>query len=114
MECVKFENAEKHEKSNCIVYEYPMQNREMNIGVAEINNRYPEKGYAMNHKCSEMGYIVKGTGALITENDKVNLSAGDVIYIPRGKKYYWEGTMTVVLPCTPAWHPEQHEICETQ
>ncbi len=68
MEYVKKESAVKHANSpNCIVYEYPMQNAEMNIGVAEIINRYPDEGYAINRKCSEMGYILQGTGKLITQ-----------------------------------------------
>ncbi len=110
MEYVKYETAQKHANSpNCIVYEYPMKNSEMNIGVAEITHRYPDEGYAVNHKCSEMGYILKGSGKLITETGEVNLSVGDVVYVPHGEKYYWEGNMTVILPATPAWYPEQHE-----
>ncbi len=114
MEYVKYEAAEKHANSpNCTVYEYAMKNSEMNIGVAEITHRYPDEGYAINHKCSEMGYILRGSGKLITEKNEAMLSSGDVVYIPRGEKYYWEGNMTVVLPCTPAWYPEQHETMLT-
>jgi len=110
MEYVSYESVVKHANSpNCIVYEYPMQNSEMNIGVAEITNRYPDEGYAVNHKCSEMGYILKGSGKLVTETNEVNLSAGDVVYIPHGERYYWEGSITVVLPATPSWYPEQHQ-----
>lgn len=110
MEYVKYEDAVKHLNSaSCVVYEYPMKNSEMNIGVAEINDRYPDHGYAINHKCSEMGYVIKGSGMLITETEKATLSAGDVVYIPHGEKYYWEGNMTVVLPATPAWYLQQHE-----
>jgi mannose-6-phosphate isomerase-like protein (cupin superfamily) len=109
MEYVKHESAVKHANSpNCTVYEYPMKNGEMNIGVAEIINRYPDEGYALNHQCSEMGYIVKGSGRLVTETGEVYLGVGDVVYIPRGEKYFWEGNLTVILPATPAWHPEQH------
>lgn len=110
MEHVSYESAVKHTKSpNCFVYEYPMQNPEMNIGVAEIKNRYPDKGYAVNQKCSEMGYILKGSGKLVTEAKEVPLSAGDVVYIPHGERYYWEGNITLVLPATPSWYPEQHQ-----
>lgn len=109
MEYVAKQDAISHaNSSNCIVHEYPMTNEEMNIGVAEITGRYPDQGYALNHQCIEMGYVVKGSGKLVTETQSVNLSEGDVILIPAGEKYYWEGTMTVVLPCTPAWSPEQH------
>ncbi len=111
MEHVKKQDAVKHTNSNhCTVYEYPMKNSEMNIGVAEITHRYPDHGYALNQKCSEMGYLVKGSGKLVTATQSVSLSAGDVVYIPHGEKYYWEGNMTVVLPATPAWHPEQHTV----
>lgn len=110
MEYISYESAVKHANSpNCTVYEYPMQNSEMNIGVAEITGRYPDEGYAINHKCSEMGYVLKGSGKLVTETEEVTLSSGDVVYIPRGEKYYWEGNITVILPATPAWYLQQHE-----
>jgi mannose-6-phosphate isomerase-like protein (cupin superfamily) len=108
MEHVK--RSVKHENPACTVYEYPMETKEMNIGVAEISKRYPEEGFAMNHKCCEMGYVLKGCGKLVTETSEADLSAGDVVYIPRSEKYYWEGAMTLVLSSTPAWYPEQHEI----
>lgn len=109
MEYVKHETVVKHaNSSNCIAYEYPMQNSEMNIGVVEISDRYPDQGYAINHKCSEIGYILKGSGRLITETAEVSLSCGDVVYIPHRERYYWEGNMSVVISSTPAWHPEQH------
>ena len=111
MEYVKFEVAVRHaNSSNCCAYEYPMQNAELNVGIVEIMTRYPDQGYAINHKCSEIGYILKGFGKLFTETTEVGLSCGDVVYIPRGEKYYWEGNMTLVVSSTPAWHPEQHEV----
>jgi len=111
MEHVKNQAAIKHaNSSNCIAYEYPMRNSEMNMGVVEITHRYPDQGFAMNHKCSEIGYILKGSGKLVTQTAEVSLSCGDVIYIPPGEKYYWEGNITVVVSSTPAWYPEQHEV----
>lgn len=115
MEHVKKQDAVKHKNSShCVVYEYPMRNSKMNIGVAEITRRYPDEGYAINHECIEMGYVVQGSGKLITETQNVFLSAGDVVLIPAGEKYYWEGTMTIVLPCSPAWSPAQHSICQPE
>ena len=43
-------------------------------------------------------------------SQEVILSEGDVVYIPPGEKFYWEGNMTIVLPAAPAWNPEQHEV----
>jgi mannose-6-phosphate isomerase-like protein (cupin superfamily) len=111
MEYVKKQDALKHENSpNCTVYEYPTKSSEMNIAVAEITHRYPDQGYAVNNVCNEMGYILQGCGKLVTEVKAVFLYPGDVVSIPRGERFYWEGTMTIILPCTPAWYPEQHEI----
>jgi mannose-6-phosphate isomerase-like protein (cupin superfamily) len=111
MEYVNLEAAVKQENSsNCIAYEYPMQNSEINVALVEITQRYPDQGYAINHKSSEIGYILKGSGKLFTETAKVVLSCGDVVYIPRGEKYYWEGNMILVVSSTPAWHPEQHQV----
>lgn len=111
MEHIKKQDAVKHENSpNCTVYEYPTKNSEINIGVAEISDRYPEQGYAMNHTCIEMGYILKGSGKLVTEAKTVILSAGDVVLIPSGERFFWEGNMTIVLPTTPAWNPQQYSL----
>jgi len=109
MEHVKLQDTIKREPfPGCVVYEYPTKDSEINIGVAEISHRYPQQGYALNHKCTEMAYVVKGTGKLVTDSGSVVLSAGDVVLIPRGEKYYWEGKMTLILPTTPAWYVEQH------
>jgi mannose-6-phosphate isomerase-like protein (cupin superfamily) len=111
MEHVKSEDAVRHVNSpKCIVHAYMMQNSEMNIAVAEIAGRYPDAGYAVNHKCNEMGYVLKGSGKLVTKTAEVILTAGDVVYIPHGEKYYWEGDLTVVLSVSPAWYPQQHEL----
>lgn len=111
MEYVKYDSAMKYDvSSNCSVYEYAMKNEKMTIGVAEITNRYPDQGFVVNNECSEMGYILKGSGKLVTETETVNLSERDVVFIPPGEKYYWEGKMTVILPTTPPWQPQQHEI----
>gem|GEM_PF-2374449 len=26
-----------------------------------------------------------------------------------GERYFWDGQMTMFVPCTPAWYPEQHK-----
>lgn len=109
MEFVKLQDAIKKETSpSCVVMEYPMQNRGMSIGVAEMSGRYPDRGWALNQKCIEMGYVIRGSGKLVTETESVDLSEGDVVLIPRGQKYYWDGAMSVVLPTTPPWSPDQH------
>lgn len=111
MEHVQYEAAIPHNNSaHCIVYEYPTKSSDISIAVAKITHRYPDEGYAVNHKCTEMGYVLKGSGKLVTQTKEANLSEGDVVYIAPGEKFYWEGNLTIVLPTTPAWTPDQYEL----
>lgn len=111
MECVHLQDAVKKENSpTCAVFEYVTKSSEMSLAVAEMTGRYPVDGYAINHACIEMGYVLKGQGKLVTETQSVHLGVGDVVLIPRGEKYYWDGTLTVLLPTSPAWYPKQHEV----
>lgn len=93
---------------HCSVYEYATEHPGINIGVAEIRGRYPDSGWAMNKECTEMGYVLEGSGKLVTGEQTAILAMGDVVLIPNGEKYYWEGHMKLLLPATPAWYPEQH------
>lgn len=110
MKYVSHKPTEKHANSpNCMLHEYPMQNSEMSIAVAKIIHRYRDEAYAINHKCGEMGYILRDSGKLVTEAQAISLSVGDVVYVPSGEKYYWERNITVILLTTPAWYPQQHQ-----
>jgi len=111
MQCIKKQDAIIHVHSpSCSVVEYPTNGSEMSIAIATVTGRYPDAGYAINHKCTEMGYILKGSGKLVTAMQEQMLAEGDVVYIPIGEKYYWEGTLTILLPTAPAWSLEQHEV----
>lgn len=110
MEHVKQQDARAVTHSpSCSVYEYVTKHLGITIAVTEINGRYPDEGYALNHVCTEMAYILSGQGRLVTEQAIAPFSAGDVLLIPTGEKYFWEGRFSAVLPVTPAWDPAQHE-----
>ncbi len=96
----------------CIALEYPFGDPDINSVVIKLSGRYPETGFAINEKCKEMAYIIEGDGKLVTETEALPVSMGDTVLIHPGEKYYWEGTMTMFVPCTPAWSAEQHKIVE--
>lgn len=99
-----------HKNSSvCMVYEYLMGDKDINGAVVELTGRYPTNGYAVNLKCKEMVYLIKGQGKLVVEGKEVSLKEGDLVLINEGEKYYWDGRMTLFVPCTPAWYPEQHK-----
>lgn len=97
----------------CTAIEYPLGDRDINGAVIELSGRYPDKGMVVNLKCKELAYVVKGSGKLVVEGKEVALQKGDLALIEPGEKYYWKGNITMFVPCTPAWYPEQHkEVAE--
>lgn len=112
MKLVSWEHAEKHENSaHCKVYEYELNDPDINFGIALIDGQYPEEGYCYNEVCKELIYVISGSGTLhFNSGEKVVLKAKDTILIEPNEAYYWEGNLVVALPCTPAWYPEQHRV----
>lgn len=111
MKIVKFEEAEKFSSgTECEILEYPLNDKDINCAVANINGRYPKEDYARNEVCKELIYVLDGIGELIYPDKTIAFSKGDVLLINPGEKYYWQGNFSIVMPCTPSWYPEQHKI----
>lgn len=94
----------------CTALEYPLHDPDINAAVVKINGRYPDAGLAVNTKVREMIYIIEGQGTLMLEGKSTILHKGDVVLIEPNEKYFWQGDLTMFVPCTPAWSPEQHHI----
>lgn len=97
---------------NCIAIEYPLNDKDINLAIIKLKARYPDKGSAINKRCKEIAYINKGKGQVTINGLTKRLSKGDVVFIDKGEKYFWNGNMEMVMPCTPAWNPEQHSIVD--
>jgi len=96
----------------CIAIEYPMDDKDINGAVVELTGRYPMTGRVTNLECKEMCYIIKGSGKVVVEGIETMLNEGDLVLIEPGEKYYWEGNLTMLASCTPAWHLGQHKEVE--
>lgn len=104
MKLVKKNQTEEFKNNNtCISSNYPLNDKDINVAVIKLNGRYPEKGRVMNTVCKELSYILKGCGKLFLENRVIEVKEGDVVLIEPNEKYYWEGNLTMFVPCTPAW-----------
>ena len=109
MKIVKYTQTKKFKNSDvCIAIEYPLNDKDINIAVIKLKGRYPDKGCAVNKKCKEIAYINKGKGQVTINGLTKRLSKGDVVFIDKGEKYFWNGNMEMIMPCTPAWNPKQH------
>jgi mannose-6-phosphate isomerase-like protein (cupin superfamily) len=107
---VKKEDRVRHENSpRCIAYEYPMGDEDINVAFVEIVGRYPDEGHVMNESVKEMMFVTEGRGRLVIENQEHMLGEGDAVLILPGQKYFIDGKMKLVIPCSPAWSPEQHK-----
>lgn len=104
-EVVKFEHGQ-----TCTANEYPVNDKDINVAIIELNGRYPEKGCAMNEISKELAYVMAGSGKIVVENNETEVAEGDLVLVNPGEKFYWEGNMKLFMPCTPAWNPEQYKI----
>lgn len=80
------------------------------MAVIEITGRYPKTGWVMNRKSYEIVYVVDGIGGLAQKDAKpIQLEAGDAVSVPPETLFAWDGDMTIVMSCQPAFTPEQYE-----
>ena len=93
----------------CTALEYPMDDKDINGAIIKLDGRYPDSGNVVNTICKEMAYITEGEGLISVEGKITKVSKGDLLLIEPGEKYYWEGKLTMFVPSTPAWYPEQHK-----
>lgn len=96
--------------STCTVSEYCISNQYIDMAIAEISGRYPEHGMAQNLVSTMVACIQRGSGLVYINNQKINLSEGDVVCIGPSERYYWDGDMQVSISCTPPWNPDQYKI----
>lgn len=110
MNVIKKKCASEHSNaSTCAAHEYDTGTPDINIARVEVNGRYPENGTAANTNVTELAYVAAGSGVLCCEKVCSELSEGDVVSIAPGEHVYWEGQLTLVMACSPAWYPEQYE-----
>ena len=103
----KFQNSDV-----CTAIEYPLGDENINGAVIELSGRYPDTGRVVNEECKELAYVISGSGKVVVEGEEVELKEGGLVLIEPGERYYWDGNMTMFVPCTPAWYPEQHKEVE--
>lgn len=110
MKVVHRSQTKEHKNSDvCIATEYPLGDRDINGAVIRLTGRYPDEGRVVNRECKEMAYVIGGSGRLVVEGEELELEEGSLVLIEPGERYFWEGDLTMFVPCTPAWYPEQHE-----
>ena len=111
-EVIKHNNTLKGKNSDkCKTLEYSFMDKDIDLGIAIINGRYPDEGYGVNLISKELIYVIEGRGTLNFENEKIEFSEGDAILIEPNEKYYYDTEYCKIsMSCTPAWSIEQHKL----
>lgn len=113
MKIVKNSETKKFEHGlTCTATEYPLDDSDINVAVIELNGRYPAKGRVFNEISKELAFIVEGSGKMVVEGKEILVAKGDLTMVMPGEKFFWEGNLKMVMPCTPAWTPGQYKEAE--
>lgn len=88
-------------------------NAPLDMAEITISGRYPENGWARNLESHEIVRVLRGAGSLVFRGAEVtNLAEGDVVYVPPRTSFAWNGDMTILMACSPAFSSKQYEIEE--
>jgi len=106
---LKNQAIQKANSSICSVIEYPLNEEMLDLAIATISGRYPDKGRIVNQECKELAYVQEGEGKIVINGKEIPITAGDAVMIDAGEPYYWDGNMQLLLSCRPAWTMAQHQ-----
>lgn len=103
-------SAQEHTNSpSCSVWEYGSAGA-IDAADALVDGRYPEQGFALNEISDMSVRVLSGVGKLATRQVNVALASGDVVMIPHGEPYYFEGKkLAFFMACSPAWISDQYQ-----
>ncbi len=111
MQIVKYTDINKVPAAeSTTIWEYATKDKDISGAVAQINGRYPEKGFAVNEKSKELVFVLSGNGKLLTPTSQKDIDLGDVILLDKNEPFAWSGGMTIFMATTPAFDPKQHKI----
>jgi mannose-6-phosphate isomerase-like protein (cupin superfamily) len=91
----------------CDVSEYDLGQVDLGGAIVEVRGRYPDSGRVVNAECKEMAYILEGDGVIFIEGVETLFTAGDLIVIEAGERYFWDGKFSAFLFSAPAWNAGQ-------
>lgn len=72
MEVIKYNSALKGKNSDkCKTLKYSFMDKDIDLGIATISERYPDEGYGVNLISKELIYVIEGSRTLNFENKKM-------------------------------------------
>jgi len=65
-------------------------------------------------ECDFFDYVLEGAGCFIIDGHNQSCTVGDLIAVPHGTWFRYEGTMSLFAASVPPWRAEQEDTQETQ
>lgn len=64
----------------------------------------------IEHKCDFVYYILQGRGTFTINHKEETCKAGDLVVVPAGSSFTYQGNLKMLLVTTPPFTPDQEEI----
>ncbi len=108
---MKIEGEQFKNGETCEGVVFANENIPHDIATIKITGRYPENDWAMNEIAHELVMVSEGSGSLeFKDGDSLELHTGDAVSVEPGKWFAWNGEMTLIIACSPAFSPDQYKL----
>ena len=106
-----FDQARKIDQDTKLIYKYPTNTKQFDIGHMIVDGRHPigVDKFILEHECSFIMYILKGSGRVFAGDQVFEVSPTDVVLVPANNKFAVEGKFEYITFDSPAFYPEQSE-----
>lgn len=80
-----------------------------NIVYEEVTVGHLEEFY--DSVSTYIWFIIEGIGTFVIEDERIEVSKGDLVVVPPNKRIHYFGKMKMVLSVTPAFDPKnEHHV----
>lgn len=85
-------------------YSYDISNNSISIDIEDVYKGHEK--YCKSTTSSFIYYVLSGEGIFKINNERYNVTEGDVIEIPKNTDFVFAGKMKLLLIMTPPFNPE--------
>ncbi len=112
MKVAKLDSQHIEYSKSTSIYSYPSKLKSISVARIRVNGRHPQEDDTqfIEQKCDVVFYIIQGSGKVIIGDKSYDLIADDTISIPKGVKYYIEGSLDYIASTSPAYSPDQNQL----
>lgn len=106
-----FDKTDKIDLGTKTIFKYPTPMEELDIAKMVVNGRHPQDSntFILEHACSFVMYILKGSGKIYAGDEVFEVKETDVVFVPKENKFAVEGNLEYITVDTPKFYLEQSE-----